>query len=136
MPSRRACLMGVLALVLTSGPPQVVANEEPPARPRIGLCLAGGGARGGAHVGVLRVLEELRIPVDCIAGTSIGSIIGGLYASGYSPQALDSALVHIDWAAIFSDSPPRDQLTYRRKEEERWPQFGRASCRERVFITV
>ena len=59
----------------------------PPA-PRIGVCLAGGGARGGAHIGVLQVLEEMRVPIDCIAGTSIGSIVGGLYASGMSPAAI------------------------------------------------
>ena len=74
----------VLALVvlLVLGGTACLAQEEPPARPRIGLCLAGGGARGGAHVGVLKVLEELHVPVDYIAGTSIGSIVGGLYASG------------------------------------------------------
>ncbi len=115
----------LLAFLLLSFPPRpVLADETPSTRPRIGLCLGGGGARGGAHVGVLRVLEELRIPVDYIAGTSIGSIIGGLYASGYSPQELDSALVHIDWTSVFADSPPRGQLLYRRTEEDRWPHFG------------
>jgi len=55
-------------------------------RPRVGLVLSGGGARGAAHIGILRVLEEQRIPVDCITGTSMGSIVGGLYAAGYSPD--------------------------------------------------
>ena len=61
---------------------------QQPARPRIGLVLSGGGARGLAHVGVLKVLERERIPVDAIAGTSMGAIIGGLYASGMSAAAL------------------------------------------------
>jgi NTE family protein len=93
-------------------------------RPRIGLCLAGGGARGGAHVGVLKVMEELRIPVDYIAGTSIGSIMGGLYASGYSPHEMDSLITRIDWEAVFKDTPPRTQIEYRRKAEDRLPYFG------------
>jgi len=70
-----------------SGTALAEADQPAPARPRIGLCLAGGGARGGAHVGVLKVLEDLRVPIDCIAGTSIGSIAGGLYATGMSPAA-------------------------------------------------
>jgi NTE family protein len=54
-------------------------------RPRVGLVLGGGGARGGAHLGVLEVLEELRVPVDCIAGTSMGALVGGAYAAGVAP---------------------------------------------------
>ena len=56
------------------------------ARPRIGLVLGGGGAKGGAHIGVIKVLEEMHIPVDCIAGTSMGSIVGAAYATGQSAQ--------------------------------------------------
>jgi len=119
---RRTALLLALALSLI-----LVANigsgQEPPTRPRIGLCLAGGGARGGAHIGVLRVLEELRVPVDCIAGTSIGSIIGGLYAVGMSPAEMDSALARIDWFALLDDSPPRRLANFRRKEEDRLPYF-------------
>lgn len=98
-------------------------GQEAPKRPRIGLCLAGGGARGGAHIGVLQVLEELRVPVDCIAGTSIGSIVGGLYAAGMSPAEMDSVLGSIDWHALFDDSPPRQLINFRRKEEDRLPYF-------------
>ncbi|MEJ2576968.1 MAG: patatin-like phospholipase family protein [Gammaproteobacteria bacterium] len=92
-------------------------------RPRIGLCLAGGGARGGAHIGVIEVLEELRIPVDYIAGTSIGSIIGGLYASGMSAGEMDSTIAGIDWVRLFDDTPERTLMNYRRKEEDRLPYF-------------
>ena len=69
-------------------------------RPKIGLVLGGGGARGGAHVGVLQVLEDLRVPVDYIVGTSIGSIVGGLYATGMSPTDMDSLMRGIDWDGL------------------------------------
>ena len=66
------------------------ADARPAAtRPRIGLVLGGGGARGSAHVGVLKVLEEMRIPIDYITGTSMGSIVGGLYASGFTPDEIE-----------------------------------------------
>src|SRR5512135_2371118 len=63
--------------------------QAPAARPKIGLALGGGGARGTAHIGVIRVLEELHIPIDYVAGTSMGSIIGGLYACGYTPDQME-----------------------------------------------
>src|SRR5690606_18906026 len=88
-------------------------------RPRIGLALAGGGAKGAAHVGVLAVLEEHHIPVDYIAGTSMGSIIGGLYASGMTAAELQEALVSVDWTDALSDSPRRQDLAFRRKEEDK-----------------
>src|SRR5262244_1321128 len=66
-------------------------------RPRIALALAGGGARGGAHIGVLKVLEELRVPVDCIAGTSMGALVGGGYASGMSATEIEKFVKGLDW---------------------------------------
>ncbi|MGB5439747.1 MAG: patatin-like phospholipase family protein, partial [Gammaproteobacteria bacterium] len=87
-------------------------------RPKIGLALSGGGARGAAHIGVLRVLEQMRIPVDYIAGTSMGSIIGGLYASGMSPDEIEQAFRAIDWDHIFSDAPPRVERSFRRKRDD------------------
>jgi len=77
------------------------------ARPRIGLVLGGGGARGAAHIGVLRELERLRVPVDAIAGTSMGAIIGGLYAAGMTPQELEDLISNLDWAEVFQDAPRR-----------------------------
>jgi NTE family protein len=88
-------------------------------RPRIGLVLSGGGARGAAHVGVLKVLEELRIPIDAIAGTSMGAVVGGLYASGMSAQEVDRLLISVDWQDSFSDRPPRRDLGFRRKQDDR-----------------
>ncbi|MFG6159960.1 patatin-like phospholipase family protein [Halomonas sp. 1390] len=87
-------------------------------RPKVGLALSGGGARGAAHIGVLRVLEELQVPVDYIAGTSMGSIVGGLYASGMTPDAIENALKEMDWEHIFSDSPPRVERSFRRKRDD------------------
>lgn len=87
------------------------------ARPRIGLALSGGGARGAAHIGVLKVLESMQIPIDCITGTSMGAIVGGAYASGVSPQDLESAVVETDWDDVFNDRPPRTEQTMRRKQD-------------------
>ncbi len=89
-----------------------------PPQPRIGLVLSGGGARGLAHVGVLKVLERERIPVDLIAGTSMGAIIGGLYASGMSAQDLERELLQISWDGIFASRVARQELSQRRKEED------------------
>ena len=88
-------------------------------RPRIGLVLSSGGARGAAHIGVLEVLHDLHIPIDAIAGTSMGAVVGGLYASGLSPKEIAAALTSINWQRAFSDRPPRNQLSFRRKEEDR-----------------
>ena len=88
-------------------------------RPRVGLALGGGGARGIAHVSVLRKLEQMRIPVDCIAGTSMGSLVGGLYAAGMSVDELEHLVVDTDWKKIFDDSIERRDRTYRRKQDDR-----------------
>lgn len=92
----------------------------PIGRPRVGLALSGGGARGFAHVGVLRALEAMRIPVDCIAGTSAGSAVGAAYASGLSPDEIERALRSADWDRdMFDDAPPRRDQQARRKNEEK-----------------
>jgi NTE family protein len=84
----------------------------------IGLVLSGGGARGGAHLGVIKALEELRVPVDVIAGTSIGAAIGGLYASGMTVDELEAFVRGIDWDAAFLNSTPRRLKSFRRKSED------------------
>jgi len=96
------------------------ARERPAAgkRPRIGLALSGGGARGAAHIGVLKVLEELRVPVDLIAGTSMGAIVGGLYAAGMAPQDIEEVLETVDWVDAFSDRIPREDRSFRRKRDD------------------
>ncbi|MEX0975532.1 MAG: patatin-like phospholipase family protein [Woeseia sp.] len=97
---------------------QVLQQAEPAERPRIGLVLGGGGARGAAHIGVLRELERLRVPVDAIAGTSMGAIIGGLYASGMTPDELEELVKSLDWFDAFQDTSRREDLTYRRKQDD------------------
>ena len=94
---------------------QSVGAAEPPC---VGLVLGGGGARGAAHVGVLKVLERERIPVCKVAGTSMGSIVGGLYAAGYTPAEMEQLIGTIDWAAMFVDDPPRRDLPMRRKDSD------------------
>jgi NTE family protein len=90
-----------------------------PTRPRICLVLSGGGARGMAHIGVLKILDELKVPVDCIAGTSMGAVVGGLYASGMSAADIESTMRSVDWQEAFRDAPPRRDLAFRRKQDDR-----------------
>ena len=87
-------------------------------RPKIGLVLSGGGARGLAHVGVLKELEAARIPIDFIAGTSMGSIIGGLYAAGMTTTELEKRILAMNWDSMFADRPPREELSLRRKSDD------------------
>lgn len=105
-----AVLFGLIATFSVS------AADEP--RPKIGLVLGGGGARGGAHVGVLRVLEELRVPVDYLAGTSMGSLVGALYCEGYSPDEIERIVRAIPWDKAFRDAPDRRLQSFRQKEDE------------------
>jgi NTE family protein len=85
-------------------------------RPRIGLVLSGGGARGFAHIGVLRVLQELRVPVDVVVGTSMGAVVGGAYAAGRSAAELERFARDTDWAAVLADRPSRTSGDFRRRE--------------------
>ena len=89
-----------------------------PSRPRIGLVLSGGGARGAAHVGVLKVLDDLHVPVDAIAGTSMGAVVGGLYASGLTGREIEKLMGSVDWQDAFRDRPQRYNLSFRRKSED------------------
>jgi NTE family protein len=91
-------------------------------RPKIGLVLSGGGARGLTHIGVIQVLEEMRIPIDFVAATSMGSIVGGLYASGPTSADMHEIVTTIRWDTLFSDSPPRRELEFRDKQiDTRFP---------------
>ncbi len=90
-------------------------------RPTVGLVLAGGGARGLAHLGVIKYLEELGIPVDVVTGTSMGGLVGGLYAMGYTHDQLDSLVRAIDWPVMMSDNIPNTNFSYRlRKYRDRF----------------
>ncbi len=88
-------------------------------QPRTGLVLSGGAARGLAHIGVLKALEEHGVQIDAIAGTSMGAVIGGLYAAGYSVDELEALALGLDWQQVLSDDPPRQDVPFRRKQDDR-----------------
>src|SRR5512143_545871 len=96
-------LLAVLGWVAAADATTKDSGEK--SRPKIGLVLGGGGAKGAAHIGVLKVLEEQKIPVDYIAGTSMGAIVGALYASGLSAGDLEKVIIAIDWKDVFSGNP-------------------------------
>ena len=93
-------------------------------RPKICLVLSGGGARGAAHVGVLKVLEEYRVPIDCIVGTSMGALVGAGYATGTSVAEMERINAEISTALLFKEQPPRDQQTMRIKSDDYRPYIG------------
>lgn len=106
-------LLLIAGLALPGGP-----TWSAPGHPRVGLVLGGGGARGVAHIGVLKVLEEMRIPISCIAGTSMGSLVGGAYAAGVSVDEMTRRIEAIDWKAIFTDDPARTEKPFRAKRDD------------------
>lgn len=106
----------LLILPLTSAAQP--GEDSVPRRPRVGLVLSGGGALGLAHVGVIKVLEEMHVPVDCVAGTSMGAIIGGLYAAGYSPEEIEKLAYELPWDKLLADQPDRRHKPYRRKVDD------------------
>jgi NTE family protein len=118
MPNRRASRIVAFALACAGMFNLLAAEPEPPARPRIALVLSGGGARGLAHIGVLKVLRDLRVPVDFIVATSMGSIVGGAYSAGHTPEEMEELVGAADWERMFSDRPPRRDLSFRRKEDD------------------
>ena len=117
---------GSFAQILTSADPKAdsVAFAKVRARmdsirryrPTVGLVLAGGGARGLAHLGVIKYMEELGIPVDVITGTSMGGLVGGLYALGYKHDQLDSLVRAIEWPIMMSDNIPNSYIGYKRRK--------------------
>lgn len=108
-----------LLLLLITGVNSFAAESKKLDRPKIGLVLSGGGARGAAHIGVIKVLEKLRIPIDYITGTSMGSIVGGLYSSGMSITELEKVVTGLDWANAFKDLIPREDRSFRRKLDDK-----------------
>ncbi|HEV8335596.1 MAG TPA: patatin-like phospholipase family protein [Candidatus Polarisedimenticolia bacterium] len=130
MTTRRRTLSSVcLALVILGGSRASAAEETETGAnkphktrgaggvPVVGLALSGGGARGFAHIGVLKALEEMRIPVDRIAGTSMGAVIGGLYACGYKPAQIEEIILRLDWSELFRITGPRSRMALFEREE-------------------
>ena len=119
----------LVAVSATLQPESIAAEPAAtPKAPRIGLALSGGGARGLAHIGVIKVLEELRVPISCITGTSMGSVVGGSYASGTPVSQLEEMALKTDWDEVFRDNPPRADVASERKLDDYKtlfaPQFG------------
>lgn len=120
LPLRRFAVCAVLAAGLAA---PALAQAKPcaspdPDRPSIALVLSGGGALGIAHVGAIQELERLGIRPDCVVGTSMGAVIGGLYASGLNGKQLEDTVKDVDWAGVFSPAPDRDKLTFRQKQQQ------------------
>ena len=109
----RFLLAGLLAMVLAN------ASALAAARPTIGLVLGGGGARGAAHIGILEVLRENRIQIDCVAGTSMGGLVSGAFASGLTPDEMMQAMKEANWRDMFNDSPPASELDPRVRQVSR-----------------
>ena len=114
----RRLFLGMITCILLVAPVGLAA-ESPEKPSKLVLVLSGGGARGVAHVGVLRVLEELHIAPDLIVGTSMGSIVGGLYAAGWSPDEIEELVETIDWKQVFTDKIERKDRSFRRKQDDR-----------------
>ena len=117
----RTLVVGALLLLHCAAPlaqDAAVTPVAPAARPRIALVLSGGGARGFAHIGVLRALREMRVPVDMVVGTSMGSVVGGAYAAGASIADLERMARQTDWDRVVADRPAREDLQFRRREED------------------
>ena len=115
----------LLLAVLTAMP--FVAKE----RKRVAVVLSGGGAKGTAHVGALKVIERAGIPIDIVTGTSMGSLVGGLYAIGYNADVLDSLVRELDWSYLLSDreNMNRQSLSDRRKQNTYILSRGLTICR-------
>jgi NTE family protein len=109
-------LLPCLALAPAAGA-QVEVRPSPPPRPRLALALSGGGARGIAHIGALRALEEAGLPVDAIAASSIGAVVGGIYAAGRSASELEQVVRSLDWASLFSGRVDRRTLPVARRDD-------------------
>ena len=116
-----ALLLGAAVPALGSEAPAGTGGKQ---RPRICLVLSGGGARGAAHIGVLKVLEEYRVPIDCIAGTSMGALVGASYATGTSVAEMEQIIQSISSQVLFHDKPPRQERSIRSKQDDASILFG------------
>jgi NTE family protein len=109
-------LVRLILLLLCSLALMTPLQAAEPTRQRVGLVLGGGGARGAAHIGVLEVLQEMRVPVDCVAGTSMGALVAGAFASGMPPGVMREQLAQADWQDLFIDNPEFSEISHRSKE--------------------
>ena len=119
MKIRPLTIFVIVALVAAVYMPAPAQDSAAKRRPTVGLVLSGGGARGFAHIGVLRVLEENRIPVDYIGGASMGALVGAMYSLGYSPDEMEALVGKLDWEQLLRPASPVEDLSFRRKEDRR-----------------
>ena len=108
----------IVALVLVSYTTYAQDTTAVRTRPKVGLVLSGGGAKGAAHIGVLKYLEEAGIPIDYIAGTSMGSIVGGMHAMGYSSEEILNLISSVDWNRLISNEVDRRKISFTQKTEK------------------
>src|SRR4051812_26893502 len=108
------CVLTSAPFIKTPGQPRAAAN-----RPTVGLVLSGGGARGFAHIGVIRVLEENHIPVDYVGGASMGGLVGAVYSMGYTPDEMEAFVGSLDWDELLRLNRSLDEHSFRRKEDRR-----------------
>ena len=111
--------LAAIAFLLISFAANAQDSTAVKSRPKIGLVLSGGGAKGAAHIGVLKYLEEAGIPIDYIAGTSMGSIVGGMYSLGYTSDEILSIISAVDWDKLISNKVDRKKISYTNKQETR-----------------
>ncbi len=117
MVDMRRFLLGFVVLLLCAANLFAAGDVlQAPQRPKVALVLCGGGAKGAAHIGVLKVLEEAKVPVDMIVGTSIGGLVGGIYAMGYSADELEAIISQCDWKYLLSDNTSRRDASFTQKE--------------------
>src|ERR1700720_3431088 len=100
--------------IAAQGPPPAAPGSQ---RPRIGLVLSGGGAKGLAHIGILKAIDSAGLKIDYITGTSMGSILGALYAIGYSADSIEQITRHIDWDLLFSSQATMKSMIMEEKDE-------------------
>ena len=113
-------LLALLSINLSTAAPESEAAGEalvqgPTRRPKVALVLSGGGAKGASHIGVIRYLREIGIPIDYVVGTSMGSLIGGMYSLGYDDKLMEEVMLKTDWPYYMGDGVERLQLSYRAK---------------------
>ena len=116
---RKLCILSVAAVFVAGGAVAAQIPSNSGDKVRLGLVLSGGGARGFAHIGALKALEDLHVRFDVVAGTSMGSMVGGAYAAGYSAKQIEDITLAVNWPRMFSPRPDRDRLDWRGKDDDR-----------------
>lgn len=140
---KKRIILALLALICTGN---FVKAEGLPAegqaeikRPKIGLVLSGGGAKGASHIGVLRFMKEMDIPVDYVVGTSMGSIMGAMYAIGYTPEEMQQIILDADWTYYMTDEVERSKMSYREKmKQDQFPlnlSFGKDEIKDPLSLS-